>query len=121
MLPGAAAKLDSLVEEISKVCDQISTASGARIMLQDISMLWHSGCLTARGLELRLRELKEYEDARPIPSQTEIDASERIRLALIVGVPSSEISDEALNDLRYGPDDDAVRQRWAASLRSIID
>jgi hypothetical protein len=52
------AGLEPLMDEIGRICDQLSESIGARIMPQDIAVLWHRSQLTPRGLELRLNELK---------------------------------------------------------------
>lgn len=45
-------------------------------------------------------------------SQEEADNSDRANLAQVLGVDASEISNAALADLRCGPHDEAVRERW---------
>lgn len=48
-----------------------------------------------------------------VATKEEVDADDRKHIARVLGVAEEDISDEALNELKYGPHDQAVRERWA--------
>jgi len=85
-------------------CQELEMAITVNITSMDLPIAKWFPALARAGIP--------QEDIEP-PTQTELDAQDRKDLATVLGVTEEEISDAALADLRHGPHDQAVRERWA--------
>lgn len=47
-----------------------------------------------------------------VATREEVSLDDRKHIARVLGVAESDIADEALDDLKYGPHDQAVHERW---------